>query len=562
MAYDSETIARKIVDLKNGWQSAASRGDTAKSNEIAQKAQTYYKQLRDNGDNILADSLEARNNEQAQQYIDTYYKKNGKTAIRPYYYGLGQKYGLSNSDVDNLLTFDEDTGQVSLNGKNIGTPSAIVNGTSYWDTSKLDDAWNNYIQTSGTSRSQKDLVKQENENIANKYNDLYGMNIKDQDQLMEEIKKNPFTSDAAKSIYGAYNLDGINQGYNAAAATAASNGGNIDSYAAANAMRQQAALNYQGQQAVLDYYDRYIDNLADTTQSKTANAIAILEGMGVNVDRAWQQYKDQFDMDETAKNNDVSRNVAISEVTGYVPSKWDLSTNPYFDENGNLKNPDMDYQAIIEWAKENNDQTTYNNAVQARFAKVMSDPEKYKAYTDEKPLVSYGPLDISSVRESAKDRQNAYDLAKMGYDYDIEKTNLSNEAAINAANIEAETARQQALAEAEIAREQAASNERTAQIQANAQLESDKINAQTQKELMQMEIQNNSIDIQNEVDNDGNYLIDGTPYTLDEISEGLQDGSISKIQTDGNKVTFIKVKTPAAAEFMPTNPFYGTYALD
>ena len=47
---------------------------------------------------------------------------------------------------------------------------------------------------------------------------------------------------------GKYDLSAMQGRDNAAASAAASNGGNIDSYAAANAMRQQAALTREGMQ--------------------------------------------------------------------------------------------------------------------------------------------------------------------------------------------------------------------------------------------------------------------------------------------------------------------------
>ena len=39
-------------------------------------------------------------------------------AIRPYYYGLGKEYGLDKNAIDNLVKYDEKSGQVSFGGKN------------------------------------------------------------------------------------------------------------------------------------------------------------------------------------------------------------------------------------------------------------------------------------------------------------------------------------------------------------------------------------------------------------------------------------------------------------
>lgn len=116
-----------------------------------EKAQAYYNQLIKNGYQNVASELTDANYEQAEK-IRNKWAKMDKTATRPYLYTLGQKYGMSNSDVDKIIGWDSATGQVSIGGKTIGTPDAVVDGASYWsDTSVLDNAFKDYISRSGST---------------------------------------------------------------------------------------------------------------------------------------------------------------------------------------------------------------------------------------------------------------------------------------------------------------------------------------------------------------------------------------------------------------------------
>ena len=548
MAYDANKIAQKIIELKNGWATAYSEGDQQKANQIGQNARQYYDQLIQNGDKALASGLEARDNTQAPEFVNQYMATKDKNAIRPYLYGKAQKYGLSTDDVDKALSFDETTGQVSLNGKNIGTPYSIVDGVSYWDSKTLDNAWDDYVNSSGLTRQSKDYVSQENENISNKMNKLYDMSIEDSNDVINEIKKNPYTSDVGKSILAGYNLQGLQAGYNAAGSVAANNGGNIDSFAAANAMRQQAALTNQGRQAVLDYYNSYVGNLSAETDNKLNRARNILSDLGVNVDRVWGQTKDQFDMDETAKNNDVSRNAAIAEITGYVPNQWLVKDNPYFDENGKLIDPNMDYQAIMETAKANGDDRTYLNASAARIAKIRSYPE-YRKYLGDDPLMTPG-LEINSNRESAKDRQSSKEITQMGLDSDYAINKMNNETAQQQIAAEAATAQAQAEAELEASKAETAAGLEASKYTADSNTAQAQIKADSEKYAIDKQLESDSVNIQNEQVN-GKFKVGNKELTIDEISEGLNNGTIQKVQYDNNKVYFVDMEDPSPYSYLP-----------
>ncbi len=356
MAYNPYSAVNAIYKLKGQWDSANKTGDTATKNSAAEKAQQYYNQLRSNGYGDIADELSASNYAKAKSINDKWAKM-GKTSTKDYLYSLGQSKGMSQSDIDNLISLDSLTGEVSFGGKKIGVPDSVVDGNSYWtDTTVLDNAFNDYINRSGTVRSAETAVKQENENLFAKYNQEY-----------EDLKNtNPFETETAKAILAKYDLAGLQGRDNEVASEAGSNGGNIDSFAAANALRQQSALISQGQTAVLDAYQQKLDH-----------ARALLSDMGVNIDRVYNQ-------DETSKNNDVARKSEIASVTGYAPDEWTVSNNPYMNENGTIKDEykDVDFAAVMANAKAAGNTEAYNAAALARYYKIMGNYGAYGKYDD------------------------------------------------------------------------------------------------------------------------------------------------------------------------------------
>lgn len=335
MAYNPYDAVNAIYKLKGQWSAANAAGDDAKKNAAAKAAQEYYSKLRNSNYGALADELAASSYEQAKSINDKWAKM-GKTSTRDYLYSLGQSYGLSSGDVDKLISWDNQTGEVSFGGKKIGTPDSVVDGVSYWgDTSVLDGAFDDYVARSGVTRSKDSAVNQENESLFKKYNQEY-----------EDLKNtNPFTTDEAKAILAKYDLAGLQGRDNAVAAGAGSNGGNIDSYAAANAMRQQSALVNQGQLTVLQAHQQKLDH-----------ARALLSDMGVNIDRV-------FNQSETEKNNAVSRDVAINEATGFNTDSQLKASSALWNSDGSLADTNTDYQAEI-------------NRVEGLLNSTQSDEEK------------------------------------------------------------------------------------------------------------------------------------------------------------------------------------------
>ena len=390
MAYSPFSAVKAIYDLKGQWDSADKSGDAVAKNNAAAKAQQYYKQLRSKGYGEVADQLAASNYTQAKAINDEWAKM-GKTPTKDYLYTLGQSKGMSKSDMDKIIDWDNLTGEVSLGGKKIGTPDAVVDGVSYWsDTSVLDNAFNDYISRSGIVRSKSTAVNQENEKLFAKYNQLY-----------EDLKNtNPFETETGKAILAKYDLAGLQGRDNEAASGAGSNGGNIDSFAAANALRQQSSLVNQGQMVALDAHQQKLDH-----------ARALLSDMGINIDRV-------FNQDETAKNNDVARKSEQAAVSGYTPTEWAIQNDAFLknfvDSNGKLKSEyyNTDFQALINNAKAKGDTELANKYAILRGLKIFGNFAEYGKYLNEGDVSYIQPQHTADYDLTKQQIESAERIAK------------------------------------------------------------------------------------------------------------------------------------------------------
>lgn len=412
MAYNPYSATNAIYRLKGQWNKANEANDAEGKNAAAEKAQAYYEQLKKNGYSDLADEL-ASSGEAAAKSINDKWAKTGKTATRGYLYSLGKSRGMSNSDIDGLIGWDNQSGEVSFGGKKIGKPDAVVDGTSYFgDTGKLDSAFNDYIERSGNVRPKPTAVNQENENLFRRYKQEY-----------DDLKgTNPFTTEEAKAILSKYDLAGLQGRDNAVASNAGSNGGNIDSFAAANALRQQASLVSRGQQAVLSAYQQKLDH-----------ARSLLSDMGVNIDRVYNQ-------DETTKNNEVARNSEIASVTGYTPDDWafknDAFLKNFVGDDGKLK-PEYestDFQELINNAKAKGDMALANKYAILRAKKIFDNVSKYGQYLNQGDISYLRPQKTEAARQF--DEQIAQADRALKSESDLKSAELEAQKQMNAAELD------------------------------------------------------------------------------------------------------------------------------
>lgn len=425
--YDAKQTAYDINALKKKWDTLTAAGDTAGAQAAAASAQGLYALMRKNGDDVMANNLENKGYDDANNYLKSYYSIQGLSPTRSYLYSLGTKMGLSNRDIDNQLKYDDRTGEVYFGGKSLGKTQANVDGVSYYDSDTLNSAFNDYVNRAGITAPKEQLAQQLWQNLVGNYKDYY-------DNM---VKENPYTNEVGKSILSKYDLAGYTAGNNAAASGAASNGGNIDSFAAGNAMRNQAALIAMGQEKALAAQNQKLERARD-----------ILANMGVDAEKI-------FNASETEKNNAVTRNATIADVTGYVPEEWTYADNPYLNDDGTLVRESDNFKEFMDTAREKLKDTTlsaderkkwqdqYNYAAQARRIKLGS------RYNADGRYSQYDDGDYIYTRPRTKDVELHYadnDLAKYGYDKDAETSKYIVDSNERQNNASAETSKEIAKA--------------------------------------------------------------------------------------------------------------------
>lgn len=371
MAFNAYDAVKKIAEYKTGWHTSDKAGDRKKADEYAKNAQQYYKQLMDNGYTDVADALKNTNDVGAKYIVDNFMK-----------------------------TYSPPVETSKSSTPTVADTSSIKE--------KIDDLY-------GIQRSDRGTM-------AKKYDTLENYNY----------NHNPYESEIGKSIMKDYKFQGETASDNATASGGASNGGNIDSYAAANANRQQLAFTNAGKQAVLNDFN-----------TRISNARGILNELGVyqqNQDKGMQTTINQQQTEEQRKfDNDVK----TSEVTGYVPEGMSYSNNPFFNKDGSLINPDTtDYSQIItnarnklktttDSAEKANLEATIKYATQARAHKILNMPE-YSKWANTMELTSPDETLTSKVTNKELDNdKHAIDTesatSKYISDNDLEGTKYSSD---------------------------------------------------------------------------------------------------------------------------------------
>jgi hypothetical protein len=332
MAYNPYVDIKKVYDAKVAWQNATTDEERKRLNELATAAR---KTLNDYGYGYIANQVSAN--------------------------------GADASAVKKILD-------------NWATVTDEVTGT--YKTGINNPAYNVAINAASTKNDERTkLINSDHANVNSKYNDLYAYANQDVTQT-DEYKS------AFDNIMPSYNLKAMQGRNNEAASGAASNGGNVDSFAAANAARQQAALTAKGQalahQMGLDAYNSRISRVGDILSGLGVynNGVysALNEGVANDVGIA----NNIFNNEQTAKINDTSIKSEIASVTGLAPDEWVASNNMYINDDGTIKDQykDVDFSVAMANAKAAGNTAAYNEAAVARYYKIMSDYKQYGQYDD------------------------------------------------------------------------------------------------------------------------------------------------------------------------------------
>lgn len=182
--------------------------------------------------------------------------------------------------------------------------------------------------TGGIVKPSNEADKAYNEQISKSISDMeakYG-------DLYSHIKETDYTEKPYyKTIMESYGIAGDDAADAESASGAGANGGNLDSYAAANARRQRLAFKNAGHSAALDAYNAEIGNLLNT-----------LNSLGVNVNDLYATWSgDLSSQRENATNrylgeleSDTTKYVSDNELEGtkYV-SDNELAGTKYVSDN-------------------------------------------------------------------------------------------------------------------------------------------------------------------------------------------------------------------------------------
>lgn len=474
MAYDLKSEIDKVLKFKQDWGIADNvtysvNGKNAKDH-IKNEAQKVYDRMKANGYGAVANNLQSKDYAGAKKYADSFYIKTGRSAFRPYFYQKGKEWGMPQEDIDKLIHYDNDTGEISFAGKNIGKPAGVVDGVSYMDAEAMQKVWDDYTAENGLSRSPEKLAGKNSEDAGKMARELFDISKEDSNIKYDKYGKlesyiydhDPYSSDIGKSIMEDYQLRGDKAADGAVAERAGANSGNIDSFAAANAARQQLAFTNAGKQAVLADFNSRIENIRgalsdmgvqiQTDRNNMYNAMLAMQNEAQRLSENVENSKLNHQQIEKSKVDNLVKQAAVN---GYTPKEWRDSDNPYLNKDGTLKDAGIDYNARITQLENALKTETDPASIErikrnigwlndARAVKVTM-PE-YKKYASDRPVIFSDRERTAEYDMAVKQIESGERIANAGYDTErvINKDNVDANVLINRESQNAETARNSA----------------------------------------------------------------------------------------------------------------------
>lgn len=259
--YNPYEDVKRISELKGSYHTAKEKGQDP--SPYANEAVQYYNNLRNNGKGDVADKLAGVDYTGSLEILKGY---NAPTEYDWYDNLVGQKVEEASKPVRSE-TVDQIMSTYEKNNN-------LLNG----QVSK--DANGNYV--SGA------------------YADLYGQAARQMDTIMDmDFTQKPWY----ENLMAQYQLGGRNAAQGALASGASGNSGNIDSYAAANANRQQLAYTTAGTQAALDAYAQQLA----AWQNAFGGAAGLLDSAAMRNNEALETGTKYYDTDSMERQNALNR---------------------------------------------------------------------------------------------------------------------------------------------------------------------------------------------------------------------------------------------------------------
>lgn len=300
-----------VITNKGSYETAKVNGGDFGKYQTA--AEPSYQYLADNGYGYLSDQLHNSNYITAQDLLNQYGLADSAT----------DKAGdWTAANMGNIKSFFPDTGS-TYNNYETGVKS---NYNDFIDTAdKGYKDTQGYLQPYAASLNDLygkysigvDSVNNQNNQLWNDMRQFGTDQTARYDKLTDYIYTNDYTATPwYQTIMEGYNIGGEKAAGSAVADIGGSNSGNIDSYAAANARRQQLSFTNAGNTAALNAYNSQLGNLLGTIQSLGYDIGNLQNRQQANIDSS--RTANQGMLDSYNQGNNILGNVQNDAVANLM----------------------------------------------------------------------------------------------------------------------------------------------------------------------------------------------------------------------------------------------------
>lgn len=209
----------------------------------------------------------------------------------------------------------------------------------------------------------------------------------------------PLNTDIGKAILAKYTQLGEDAAGDTYASGSVRNDGNMDSFTSANAARQREEYLQRGIESAWDAYTKRGDlgndflTAAGYSTKDIAGIIDDASARGQSVTETGQSLANDITANRNSvRSTDTDNAVKKAAVTGQIPQEFGRSDNIFFNADGELTNPDIDYQSIINEAEARGDSATAQAANEARNYKILN-YDKYGQYAPTMRAESSAPTE-------------------------------------------------------------------------------------------------------------------------------------------------------------------------
>ncbi|MGM9551513.1 MAG: hypothetical protein ACI3XA_04590 [Clostridia bacterium] len=361
----------------------------------------------------------------------------------------------------------------------------------------------------------------------------------------ERIDSNPMDTDAARAIMDRYKGLGEDAYKDTLADGSVKSDGNLDSFAKANGDRQREAYEKAGIESVFDLHERNI-NAGNENNKTLGSNISIVDNVYSNAEAGARSNAQAASENENNKRiTDVNVQKMEADITGEVPEALQRKNNIFFNDDGTLKDENLDYQAIINDAKARGDENTAQHAEYARAWKIINNPD-YAEYAPS--IVAPNPNKTEAARqfdENVQLEREGNELSKYSIDTSATLQRESEAAELRKLAAQAEADGKRYLAAAYIAEAERIENRNSG---ANPQVQEGKGENTAEQQIVQNPQQDGTVKIVNKPD----YAIANPGITNPQAEVGSENIRPTVGKESTSAITSGEV-TPA----VKTNPYAG-----